>query len=123
MTQRSFGQRYDTRDPKDPVTGATKVVRESVAAHSREYYVAQPRLRAEMPKFSSIDDDLREWKRARKPNFHALWRPLLLIATLSFGIASLVLPDSVNDAVDWLLYALTAASFYSWIRSRKRANI
>jgi len=123
MTQRSFGRRRDPRDPQDPVTGAIKVVRESTGAHSPEYYVAQPRLLPETPKFSLIDDDLREWKRARKPNFHVLWRPLLLMATLSFGIASLVLPDSVNDAVDWLLYALTAASFYSWIRSRRRANI
>jgi len=122
MTQRPFGQRRDPCDPKDPVTGAIKVARESTAAHAREYSVAQPKLRAEMPKFSSVDDDLREWKRARKPNFHALWRPLLLMATLSFGIASIVLPDSVNDAVDWLLYALTAASFYSWLRSRRRAN-
>jgi hypothetical protein len=119
MNQRPFGRR---RDPKDLNTEAIKAVRQSTGAHS-EYYVAQPRLLPEMPKFSSADDDFHEWKRARKPNFHALWRPLLLMATLSFGIASLVLPDSVNDAVDWLLYALTAASFYSWVRSRRRANI
>ena len=123
MTETPFGQRRDPRDPKGPVTGAIKVARESPRAHAPAYDVAQPKLRAEMPKFSSVDDDLHEWKRARKPNFHALWRPLLLMATLSFGIASLVLPDSVNDAVDWLLYALTAACFYSWMRSRRRANI
>jgi hypothetical protein len=120
MTQRSFGRR---RDPKDSVTEAVKVVRQSTAPHSPEYQVPPRRPLPEMPKFSSVDDELREWKRARKPNFHALWRPLLLMATLSFGIASLVLPDSVNDAVDWLLYALTAASFYSWIRSRWQASV
>jgi hypothetical protein len=47
-----------------------------------------------------------------------------LMATLCFGVASLVLPDSVNDNVDWLLYALAAASFYAAIRKRHRqANI
>jgi hypothetical protein len=119
MTQRSFGQR---RDFSGPATGAIKAVRESTGLHSPERYVEQPVLLSETPKFSLVDDDFREWKRARKPNFHTLWRPLLLMATICFGIASLVLPDSVNDAADWLLYAMTGMSFYSWIRSRRRAN-
>jgi hypothetical protein len=42
----------------------------------------------------------------------------LLTASLCFGIASLVLPDTVNDAVNWLLYALTAASLYAGLRRR-----
>lgn len=120
MTQRSFGRR---RDFSGPATGAIKVVRQSTGIHSPEHFVERPVLLSKAPKFPPADDDLREWKRARKPNFHALWRPLLLTATLCFEIASFVLPNSVNDAVDWLLYAMTGASFYSWIRSRQRANI
>jgi len=120
MTLRSFGQR---RDFSGPATGTIKVVPESTELHSPKNYAEQLAMRSERLKSSSIDDDLREWKRTRKPNFHTLWRPLLLMATLCFGIASLVLPDSVNDAVDWLLYAMTGASLYSWIRSRPRAKI
>jgi hypothetical protein len=121
MPHRSFGQR---RDSSGAAAAAIKVVRESAAAHSPEHYIEQRVSLLEAPKVPLIDDDLCEWKRARKPNFQqALWRPLLLTATLCFGIASFVLPDSVNDAVDWLLYALTGASLYSWIRSRRRADI
>jgi len=119
MTPRSFGQR---RDFSGPATGTIKVVPESTGLNSSKNYAEQLAIRSERLKSSSIDD-LREWKRARKPNFQTLWRPLLLMATLCFGIASLVLPDSVNDAVDWLLYAMTGASLYSWIRSRPRAKI
>jgi|SRR5580700_940958 hypothetical protein len=120
MAQSSFGRR---RDFDGPAAGAIKTVRASTGLHSPEHRVEQPVLLPKKPTFSPGDDDFREWKRARKPNFHTLWRPLLLMATICFGIASLVLPDSVNDAADWLLYAMTGVSFYSWIRSRKRANI
>ena len=34
------------------------------------------------------------------------WPQLSLMASLCFGIASFVLPDSVNDNVDWLLWGL-----------------
>ena len=120
MPERSFGQRRNT---SGAAAGAIKVAWEGTEAHSPAYVEQRVQL-SEVPKSTPVDDDLREWKRARKPNFRkALWRPLLLMSTLCFGIASLVLPDSVNDAVDWLLYAMTAVSFYSWIRSRRRADI
>jgi hypothetical protein len=118
MPERSFGQRRNSSG----AAGAIKVAWEGTEVHSPQY-VEQRVQPPEMPKFTPVDDDLREWKRARKPNFRkALWRPLLLMSTLCFGIASLVLPDSVNDAVDWLLYAMTGVSLYSWIRSRGRAD-
>jgi hypothetical protein len=120
MTQSSFGRR---RDFDGPAPGTNKIVRASTGPNSPAHRVEQPVLLPKKPTFSQVDDDFREWKRTRKPNFHTLWRPLLLMATLCFGVASLVLPDSVNDAADWLLYAMTGVSFYSWIRSRRRANI
>jgi hypothetical protein len=67
---------------------------------------------------SSHDEDLQQWKRARKQRFAALVRPLSFTATACFGIASFVLPDSVNDLVQWPLYALAAVSFYIGIRRR-----
>lgn len=35
------------------------------------------------------------------------------MASLCFGVAALALPDSVNEAAQWLLYLLAAASLVS----------
>jgi hypothetical protein len=40
------------------------------------------------------------------------------MASVSFGIASLVLPDSVSDTLDWVLYALMAATAYAGLQQR-----
>ncbi|HEY4114725.1 MAG TPA: hypothetical protein VGM17_11770 [Rhizomicrobium sp.] len=61
----------------------------------------------------SVDDELAEWKQSRR--IAIPWRQISLMATLSFGIASLVLPDAVDEPVEWLLYALTAASMISTV--------
>jgi hypothetical protein len=83
--------------------------------------VERPARSSEKSQFASPDDDeLRQWKQARKQNLKIPWRPLSLMATLCFGIASFVLPDSVNDNVQWLLYALAAASLYAGFRKRRR---
>lgn len=67
---------------------------------------------------SHVDDELQEWKRGRKRRSKSFWRQLALMASLCFGIASFVLPDSVNDILDWTLYALTAASLYAGLSGR-----
>ncbi|HEY7978467.1 MAG TPA: hypothetical protein VID67_09755 [Rhizomicrobium sp.] len=68
----------------------------------------------------SLDDELREWKRNRKAGFQMPWRQISLMASLCFGIASFVLPDKTNDAVNWLLYGLMAISFAAGISRRRR---
>ena len=65
-----------------------------------------------------VDHELREWKQARKQQFKIPWRQLSLMASLCFGIASLVLPDSINENLDWLLYGLMAASLYAGLSRR-----
>jgi hypothetical protein len=65
-----------------------------------------------------IDDEFREWKKARKRHSGLPWRQLSLMASVSFGIASLVLPDSVSDTLDWVLYALMAATAYAGLSRR-----
>jgi hypothetical protein len=66
-----------------------------------------------------IDHDLQEWKQARKQHSKIPWRQLAVMASLCFGIASFVLPDSVNENLDWLLYGLMAASLYAGLRRRR----
>ncbi len=73
---------------------------------------------------SPHDLELHEWKKARRQSYQIPWRQLSWTATLCFGIASLVLPDTVNDNVQWLLYALMAASFYAgFVGRRRKANM
>jgi len=69
---------------------------------------------------SHVDHELREWKQARKQHSRIPWRQLALMASLCFGIASLVLPDSVNENLDWVLYGLMAASLYAGLSRRLR---
>jgi hypothetical protein len=41
------------------------------------------------------------------------------MASICFGIASFVLPDDVNRSINWLLYGLTAMSFWVWFKGRR----
>lgn len=65
-----------------------------------------------------VDQELLAWKRANP--FRFPWRPFSLMAGLCFGAASFVLPDQVNQAVQWPLYILSAAAFYAGLRKRGR---
>ena len=57
-------------------------------------------------------DEWREREQPIKPKYKMPWRQLALMASLCFGIASFVLPESINDNLDWLLYGLMAVSAY-----------
>ena len=65
-----------------------------------------------------IDAEFQEWKKARKRHSGLPWRQLSLMASVCFGVASLVLPDSVSDTLDWVLYGLMAASAYAGLSRR-----
>jgi len=69
---------------------------------------------------SSVDKELREWKEARGARIP--WRQLTLMASLSFGTASVVLSGSVGEAVDLLLYGLSGASLYFWWSGRGKSR-
>ncbi|MBU6456550.1 MAG: hypothetical protein KGK16_16720 [Bradyrhizobium sp.] len=98
----------------------TESVAQAIRVPSTEPSIERPVRLSQQSEFSSVDEELRQWKLARRRNFEIPWRPLSLMATLCFGIASLVLPDSVNDSVQWLLYALAAASLYAGFRKRRQ---
>lgn len=65
-----------------------------------------------------LDDELSEWKKGRRRNYRLPWRQISLMASVSFGIAYFVLPDSVNQSVQWLLLALAILSFISTFSRR-----
>jgi hypothetical protein len=66
---------------------------------------------------SSVDDEVLAWKAQR--SFTIPWKQLCLMASICFGIASFVLPDDVNRSINWLLYGLTAMSFWVWFKGRR----
>lgn len=66
-----------------------------------------------------VDAELEEWKRGRKKLPLFAWRPLYFMASICFGLASFVLPDSINNVVQWPLYALAAMSFIVGMKMRR----
>ena len=65
----------------------------------------------------SVDDELRRWKEQRRQTLFTRlpWKQFSLFASISFGVASFVLPDNVNDAVDYLLWGLSLITFAIWV--------
>jgi hypothetical protein len=105
----SFGRRASAASAHPPMPVVTKFARAPVQARTE--------LKDE-PATPSVEEELRQWKKSRRFAFPI--RPLALMASLSFGIASLVLPAEINDQVQYPLYILSAASLYAGLR-RKRA--
>lgn len=68
----------------------------------------------------SLDAELSAWKQERGSQFKMPWAQLSLMASLCFGIASFVLPDSVNSNVDWLLWGLSIMSAWVWYSNRRK---
>lgn len=99
----------DARKPTRPVTPIEAA--RGAEAKARRWPVA--------PSENAEDGEFRQWKRERRRNFTFPWRPVSLMASLCFGIASFVLPDSVNGVMQYLLYALMAASLYAGFRRRR----
>lgn len=123
MREATFGRRGAT-------TPRTSRRVEAVTAESRLEFAAFEEpvfVSAEMPRPAaqelSPEEELQAWKaeRARERFSRIPWRQLSLMAGLCFGIAGFVLPDSMNDTLSWLFYALSAASFAAGILKRKAA--
>jgi hypothetical protein len=70
----------------------------------------------------SLEDEIREWKQARRKNFQLPWRQISFMASVCFGVGSLVLPDSVNRIVQWLLLALVALSLIAGFSTRRKTS-
>src|ERR1700722_4236655 len=120
MNQRSFGRRGSPTPAAGRSMRTTETVAQAARVQSTGPSIERPVSLPEKSEFPSLDDELRQWKLERRRNFEIPWRPLSLMATLCFGVASFALPDSMNDNVQWLLYALAAASMYAGFRKRRR---
>lgn len=114
MAQGSFGRRAA---PMAPLRAAPRPAA-SPAAEIEGLFA--PRADAARPApaigLTPEEQELAAWKAARKKGFRLPLKQMSLIASLSFGIASFVLPDDIGDWVNWLLYGLSGASFIVWLK-------
>jgi hypothetical protein len=118
--RQAFGRRIDPQARAAPVVPRVEPVAPSMTAlfgSAQEKSPAPIAVQAEAP---SVEQELEEWKRSRKRAFKMPWHQLSLMASLCFGIGSFVLPDSVNDNVEWLLWGLSAVSAFVWFTNRKK---
>lgn len=112
MKATTFGRRVRTQQP---VQQAAAPVQDTVSPDSME--AGETPVQAIEPFFAGLspEEELEQWKaeRRRERLSRIPWRQLSLMAGLCFGLAGLVLPDSVNDAASWLLFGLMAAALYA----------
>jgi hypothetical protein len=107
MTQTGFGRRPAAKAPQAPPPMLSKFARPAETP---------PRARLAA---ASVDDELKEWKKARGFTFPL--KPIALMASLCFGIGSFALPANITDWAQYPLYALSAASLYVGFHRRKSA--
>jgi hypothetical protein len=66
----------------------------------------------------SAHDEWREHEQPVTRKFKMPWRQVALTASLCFGIGALVLPDTITDDLNWLLYGLMVISGYVGFSNR-----
>jgi len=114
MTAKTFGKRSPAivrREAKAPAAVPVPQIEAAPVAepNSAVATVSAPEI--------SVDEELRRWKEERQQTLFTRlpWKQFSLFASISFGVASFVLPDDVNDAVDYLLWGLSLITFAIWI--------
>lgn len=119
VDQRPFGRRTNLQ--RQPLRAREEfgAAPPSITSVFAESPIDQPSLTQREIASPHVDHELHEWKQARQ-GLKIPWRQLSLMASLCFGIASFVLPDSVNENLEWLLYGLMAASLYAGLSRRWR---
>jgi hypothetical protein len=118
--RQAFGRRINPLAQTAPAQLRVEAVAPSVAALFGGASAESPVPSAMEVEPPSVEQELEEWKRSRKQAFKMPWHQMSLMASLCFGIGSFVLPDSVNDNVEWLLWILAAVSAFVWFTNRKK---
>jgi hypothetical protein len=118
INQRPFGRR--SRPQQQPLRARPKLDLRVPATKSivADVSADQSLLSHKEIAFPYVDNELPEWEQPPKWRLKMPWRQLALMASLCFGIASFVLPDSINDELEWFLYGLTAMSLYAGVSRR-----
>ena len=101
--RRAFGRRF--RQMERPVPASAK----SPIATTLSMASPEPSL---------LEQEIQDWKPKRP--FRFPWRPFSLMAGLSFGAASFVLPAAMNQKLQWPPYASGAIAFYGALRRKQR---
>lgn len=128
ISQKSFGRR--TSSQLQPVRAEPK--RDVPAPHAISAFAETPSVATVFADTSarelarlhkeiispSAHDEWREREQPVKRKFKMPWRQVVLTASLCFGIGALVLPDTINDDLSWLLYGLMAISGYVGFSNR-----
>jgi hypothetical protein len=117
-TQRVFGRRTVATPAPPRGRESARTAQPSplpVIEPAGEYVLPSPRSAAAV----QFEAELREWKRTRRRAYRLPWQQLAWMASICFGIAAFVLPGTVNENLDWLLYGLMAASFIAGLRRRR----
>ena len=72
---------------------------------------------------AAVDDEIEQWKRSRTHGVLRAWPQIALMASVCFGIGSVVLPAMVNDLVQWPLYLLTTASLCAGLAGSRKVRL
>lgn len=118
--RQAFGRRINPQVQPAPIATRVEPVAPTVTALFSGPEEERSLPFATQPEAPSVDQELEAWKRERGSKFRMPWSQLSLMASLCFGIGSFVLPDSVNDNVEWLLWGLSAVSAIVWFTNRKK---
>ena len=118
--RQAFGRRISAPIASRLAPVRAEHVSQSVTALFGGLPVETPSPVSTQTELPSIEQELEEWRRSRNRSFKVPWPQLSLMASLCFGIASAMLPDSVNDNVEWLLWILAAMSAFVWFTNRRK---
>jgi hypothetical protein len=113
---RTFGRRRTGLEASPALVAAQPALRIPPISAARYHTTSSQELSATV---TSAEDEIGAWTSARRFFVRFPWRQFSLMAGLCFGLASFVLPSSVNDAVAWPLYVLSALGFLAGMRKRK----
>jgi hypothetical protein len=100
MNRANFGRRAAPRSSQPALPVLTKFSRPAPGI-----------VRAPETPAVAVDDEIKAWKKSRGPSPYL--KPLAVMASLCFGVASVALPDAVNEFVRYPLYLLSAVSLYA----------
>ncbi len=125
---KAFGRRAQASPVARPaarIVRAEPAVEPAIVTPDPEQVIAPsapPPLDILAPAPLSVEQELEEWKKARrirKRSFREPWRTVSIVAGIAFAPSSFLLPPDVATVADLALGVLTIGSIYAGWRQRK----